>query len=309
MSEASHQIALARPAKGWRGGVLRGLRGADDLSLPVAGLVVLKVGGSLLSRPDWPALFASLMAACGSRSCCLVVGGGAVVDGLRVLDRAVPQSPQFMHDLAIDAMRLTARLVAAAMSLPLAATPPDDGGCRAWRQPPARQERAAPPLPRRRRSPRDAGSSRLGGRPFSCGSAATRHDRVGRTGSLVTSLTPAAVRGCPCPSRMFPSPIKAPGGSRGTPGLNAVQRAMHFREEPNDPVSPDFRPGLFVKRSPAAGQDARLRPYAGRQDGGLNASGRSPPRKNGLDGHVFREASPTTSRLRDVRPVPACVMP
>ena len=126
MSGASHQIALARPAKGWRGGVLRGLRGADDLSLPVAGLVVLKVGGSLLSRPDWPALFASLMAACGSRSCCLVVGGGAVVDGLRVLDRAVPQSPQFMHDLAIDAMRLTARLVAAAMSLPLAATPPDD---------------------------------------------------------------------------------------------------------------------------------------------------------------------------------------
>jgi hypothetical protein len=55
-----------------------------------------------------------------------VVGGGAVVDGLRVLDRAVPQSPQLMHDLAIDAMRLTARLVAAAMSLPLAAIPPDD---------------------------------------------------------------------------------------------------------------------------------------------------------------------------------------
>jgi len=32
--------------------------------------------------------------------------------------------------------------------------------------------------------------------------------------------------------------------------LNAVQRAMQFREEPNDPVSPGFRPGLFVKRSP-----------------------------------------------------------
>ena len=126
MTGASRQIALARPAKGWQGGVLRGLRGADGLSLPVAGLVVLKVGGSLLSRADWPALLASLMAACGSRSCCLVVGGGAVVDGLRVLDRAVPQSPQLMHDLAIDAMRLTARLVAAAMSLPLAAIPPDD---------------------------------------------------------------------------------------------------------------------------------------------------------------------------------------
>ena len=25
---------------------------------------------------------------------------------------------------------------------------------------------------------------------------------------------------------------------------------MLIREEPNDPVSPDFRPGLFVKRAP-----------------------------------------------------------
>ena len=38
--------------------------------------------------------------------------------------------------------------------------------------------------------------------------------------------------------------IKAPGGSRGTPGLNTTQRAMQIREEPNDPESPDFRPGL-----------------------------------------------------------------
>ena len=29
---------------------------------------------------------------------------------------------------------------------------------------------------------------------------------------------------------------------------------------PNDPVSPDFRPGLFLKRSPAAGQDADVSP-------------------------------------------------
>ncbi len=127
MSGASRQITLAKPANGWRGGVVRDLRGADELSRPVAGLVVLKGGGSLLSRPDWPALLASLIATCGSRSCCLVMGGGAVVEGLREFDRAVPQSPQLMHDLAIDAMRLTARLVAAAMSLPLVATPPDDG--------------------------------------------------------------------------------------------------------------------------------------------------------------------------------------
>jgi len=128
MSGASRQIALARPAKGWWSGVLRGLRGADDLSLPVAGLVVLKVGGSLLSRPDWPALIAALIAARGSSGCCLVVGGGAVVDGLRSLDTALPQSPRLMHDLAIDAMRLTARLVAAAVNVPIAAAPPEDDG-------------------------------------------------------------------------------------------------------------------------------------------------------------------------------------
>ena len=128
MSGASRQIVLANPAKGWWGGVVRDLRGADAPSLPVAGLVVLKVGGSLLSRPDWPTLLASLIAARGSRSCCLVVGGATVVDGLRVLDRAVPQAPQLMHDLAIDAMRLTARLVAARVNLPLAAAPPGSEG-------------------------------------------------------------------------------------------------------------------------------------------------------------------------------------
>ena len=50
--------------------------------------------------------------------------------------------------------------------------------------------------------------------------------------------------------------IKAPGGSWGTPGANTTERAMQFREEPNDPVSPDFRPGLVVKR--ALGPEARV---------------------------------------------------
>jgi 5-(aminomethyl)-3-furanmethanol phosphate kinase len=128
MSGASRQLTLARPAKGWRGGVLRGQPQTVHLSLPVAGPLVLKVGGSLLSRPDWPSLIASLIAARGPSGCCLVVGGGAVVDGLRSLDNALPQSPQLMHDLAIDAMRLTARLVAAAVNVPIAASPPDDDG-------------------------------------------------------------------------------------------------------------------------------------------------------------------------------------
>ena len=48
-------------------------------------------------------------------------------------------------------------------------------------------------------------------------------------------------------------PIEAPGGSRGTPGATTAPRAMLIREEPNDPVSPDFRPGLFVKDSARPG--------------------------------------------------------
>jgi hypothetical protein len=92
-----------------------------------APLVVLKIGGSLLSQSGWPRMLMSLVAPCPG-ACCLVVGGGAVVDGLRTLDRAVPQSPQLMHDLAIDAMRLTARLVAVAIGLPLAVAPPDSQG-------------------------------------------------------------------------------------------------------------------------------------------------------------------------------------
>jgi len=127
MSGNSPLIARALPAKGWRSGVLRGSNGGNEPSPSADTLVVLKVGGSLLSRPDWPALLASLRAARGHEACCLVVGGGAVVDGLRAFDRALPQPPQLMHDLAIDAMRLTARLVAAALNVPLAAAPPDDG--------------------------------------------------------------------------------------------------------------------------------------------------------------------------------------
>ena len=55
-------------------------------------------------------------------------------------------------------------------------------------------------------------------------------NRVGR----IPSLT---LRAC--------IPTQAPGGSRGTPGMHVIPRAMRIRKKPNDPVSPDFRPGLF----------------------------------------------------------------
>ena len=136
MSNAPNMLVCEPSPRGWRGGIIQqtatkagGLETGRVSSVlsPATPLVVLKVGGSLLSRPDWPALLVSLIEVRGHEACCLVVGGGAVVDGLRPIDRIMPQSPPLMHDLAIDGMRLTARLVAEAIGLPLSATPPDDG--------------------------------------------------------------------------------------------------------------------------------------------------------------------------------------
>lgn len=107
-------------APGWRHGRLR----ADGPSPATAGQrLVLKIGGSLLSRSDWPRLVTALVAAAPQPDLTLVVGGGTVVDGLRRIDAAAPQPADVMHALAIEAMRVTARLVAAAIDLPLSAAP------------------------------------------------------------------------------------------------------------------------------------------------------------------------------------------
>jgi hypothetical protein len=100
---------------GWRRGVLRSAG-------PVAPTVV-KIGGSLLVRPDWPRLVSALVASAAPLPCLVVVGGGPVVDGLRAIDAAASRPAPLMHELAIDAMRLTARLVADALELPLIAEP------------------------------------------------------------------------------------------------------------------------------------------------------------------------------------------
>ena len=101
----------------WRRGTLRAG------PIPPAGLVV-KIGGSLLGLHGWPELLADLITPLGDKvpEPLLIVGGGRVVDGLREIDAASPRPPALMHDLAIDAMSLTARIVADALGLHVIAT-------------------------------------------------------------------------------------------------------------------------------------------------------------------------------------------
>ena len=102
--------------RGWRQGVFRGA--AAHGVRPV----VVKIGGSLLSRPGWPAAVADLLAETADAQL-IVVGGGPVVDGLRAIDAAAPQPSEAMHWRAIEALGITARVMAQALRLPLVAAP------------------------------------------------------------------------------------------------------------------------------------------------------------------------------------------
>lgn len=99
----------------WRRGVLRD-RGGPAASRPV----IVKLGGSLLGRTGWGDEVRALVATLPAPRV-LVVGGGLLVDGLRAIDAAEPQPAALVHDLAIECMRITARLVAATLVVPLVA--------------------------------------------------------------------------------------------------------------------------------------------------------------------------------------------
>jgi aspartokinase-like uncharacterized kinase len=75
-------------------------------------LRVIKLGGSLLDWPDWVGQFRRWLAAQPPATNVLVVGGGAVVDALRALDRACPLRPATSHWLAVRAMSVTAAIAA-----------------------------------------------------------------------------------------------------------------------------------------------------------------------------------------------------
>lgn len=101
---------------GWTRGVIRAATG------PAVSRTVLKFGGSLLVRRTWRDELWSLVDDCIGPTT-IVVGGGPLVDGLRAIDAASPRPADVMHRLAIDAMGVTARMVADAAALPLAADP------------------------------------------------------------------------------------------------------------------------------------------------------------------------------------------
>ena len=106
----------------WQHGTIRHRSRAARASTSL----VIKVGGSLLGRIDWPQLVGELVSslvreAAGDRGCLLVVGGGAVVDSLRSSDAKWPQPPERMHQAAIDVMGATGWLAARLLGLPLVA--------------------------------------------------------------------------------------------------------------------------------------------------------------------------------------------
>jgi 5-(aminomethyl)-3-furanmethanol phosphate kinase len=74
--------------------------------------VVVKVGGSLLDWPEFPASLAAYLARRAAERLVLVVGGGRFADALRHLDSTHALGEARSHALALHVLGLTARVVA-----------------------------------------------------------------------------------------------------------------------------------------------------------------------------------------------------
>ncbi|GAC1449696.1 MAG: hypothetical protein NVSMB9_33670 [Isosphaeraceae bacterium] len=79
----------------------------------MAGTIVIKVGGSLLTWPQLPARLTDLLSRTRHHSTVLIVGGSRAVDFVRELDSIHGIGQKRAHDLALNALDLTASALTA----------------------------------------------------------------------------------------------------------------------------------------------------------------------------------------------------
>lgn len=75
-------------------------------------LTVFKIGGSLFDLPNLPAIIRHLLAQRPGNAALLIAGGGGLADVVREWDRIHHLGDAVAHDLALQAMDLTASLLA-----------------------------------------------------------------------------------------------------------------------------------------------------------------------------------------------------
>lgn len=75
-------------------------------------LVVIKLGGSLLTLPDWPARLKTLIDHQASIRPVVIAGGGRMVDTIREWNQTFTLGEETCHQLALEALDVTASLVA-----------------------------------------------------------------------------------------------------------------------------------------------------------------------------------------------------
>ena len=93
---------------------------------------IVKLGGSLLTQPDWVSALTAWLEARSTLQNILVVGGGLAADAVRSFDQSHKIDPQRSHDLAIEAMGLSLQMALTVLpqadvitALPITNLPPE----------------------------------------------------------------------------------------------------------------------------------------------------------------------------------------
>lgn len=78
-------------------------------------LRIMKLGGSLLNRPEWPASLTRWLEAQPMMRNILLVGGGLAADAVRAFDKAHLLDPLVSHRAAVEALGLSLHMAAAVL--------------------------------------------------------------------------------------------------------------------------------------------------------------------------------------------------